>query len=35
MAITQKTLVSMALDAECPTHARTHARAGRHELVID
>ena len=35
MAITQKTVVSMALDAECPTHARTHARAGKHELVID
>ena len=35
MAITQKTVVSLTLDAECPTHARTYARAGKHELVID
>src|SRR5260370_18426387 len=35
MAITQKTVVRMALDAACPTHARTHARPGKHELVID
>jgi uncharacterized OsmC-like protein len=35
MAITEKTVVRMALGAECPTHARTHARAGKHELVID
>ena len=35
MAITQKTLVPMAVNAECPTHARTSARAGRHEIVID
>jgi len=35
MAITQKTVVRMTLDAECPTHARTEARAGKHELVID
>ena len=35
MAITQKTLIRMALDAECPSHARTHARAGKHEIVID
>ena len=35
MAITQKTVVRMTLDAECPTHARTNARAGKHEIVID
>ena len=35
MAITQKTLVPIAVSAECPTHARTSARAGRHEIVID
>jgi putative redox protein len=35
MAITQKTLVPMAVSAECPTHARTSARAGKHEIVID
>ena len=35
MAITQKTVIPMMLDAECPTHARTNARAGRHEIVID
>lgn len=35
MAVTQKTVVRMVLDAECPTHARTHARAGKHETVID
>jgi len=35
MAITQKTLVSMAVSAECPTHARTNVRAGTHEIVID
>jgi putative redox protein len=35
MAITQKTVVQMTVGAECPTHARTSARAGKHELVID
>ena len=30
MAVTQKAVVRMGLDAECPTHARTHARAGKH-----
>jgi len=35
MAITQKTLVPMTVSAECPTHARTSARAGKHELIID
>ena len=35
MAITQKTLVPMTVSAECPTHARTCARAGKHELIID
>ena len=35
MAITQKTLVPMAVSAECPTHARTSARAGKHKIVID
>jgi uncharacterized OsmC-like protein len=35
MAIREKTVVHIALDAECPTHARTHARAGKHEIVID
>lgn len=35
MAITQKTVIPMVLDAECPTNARTNARAGRHEIVID
>jgi uncharacterized OsmC-like protein len=35
MAITQKTLVPMAVSAECPTHARTSARAGKHQIVID
>lgn len=35
MAVTQKTVVTMALEADCPTHARTQARAGKHELVID
>ena len=35
MAITQKTLVQMAVTAECPTHARASARAGKHEIVID
>ena len=35
MAITQKSVLTLAIDAECPTHARTHARAGKHELVID
>jgi uncharacterized OsmC-like protein len=35
MAITQKTLVQMAVSAECPTHARTSTRAGRHAIVID
>ena len=35
MAITQKTVVPMTVSADCPTHARTSARAGKHELVID
>ena len=35
MAITQKTVVPMTVSAECPTHARTSAHAGKHELVID
>ena len=35
MAITQKTVVRMTVRADCPTHARTSARAGKHELVID
>ena len=35
MAITHKTLVPMAVSAECPTHARTSARAGKHKIVID
>jgi uncharacterized OsmC-like protein len=35
MAITQKTLVPMAVSAECPTYARTSARAGKHQIVID
>jgi putative redox protein len=35
MAVTQKTVLRMAVSAECPTHARTSARAGRHEIVID
>ena len=35
MAITQKTTVPMTVRAECPTHARTSARAGKHEIVID
>src|SRR5260370_27312542 len=35
MAVTQKTVVQMAVIAECPTHARTSARAGKHEIVID
>jgi uncharacterized OsmC-like protein len=35
MAIREKTVVRMVLDAECPTHARTHARAGKREIVID
>ena len=35
MAITQKTLVPMTVSAECPTHVRTSARAGKHELIID
>jgi putative redox protein len=35
MAITQKTVVPMAVSAECPTHARTSAHAGKHELLID
>jgi putative redox protein len=35
MAITQKTVVPMTVGAECPTHARTSAHAGKHEIVID
>jgi uncharacterized OsmC-like protein len=35
MAMTQKTVVAMRVSAECPTHARTSARAGKHEIVID
>jgi hypothetical protein len=35
MAITQKTVVPMTVSAECPSHARTRAHAGKHELVID
>jgi uncharacterized OsmC-like protein len=35
MAITQKTVVPMTVRAACPTHARTNAHAGKHELVID
>jgi len=35
MAITHKTLVPMAVSAECPTHARTSARSGKHKIVID
>jgi hypothetical protein len=34
-AITQKTVIGMRLSAGCPTHARTNAHAGKHELVID
>ena len=35
MAITQKTVVPMTVQAACPTHARTNAHTGKHELVID
>jgi putative redox protein len=35
MAVTQKTGIRMAVSAECPTHARTSAHAGRHEIIID
>lgn len=35
MAVTQKTLLRMTVGGECPTHARTSARAGKHEIVID
>src|SRR6516225_6445277 len=35
MAIAQKTVVPMTVSAACPTHARTTAHAGKHELVID
>lgn len=35
MEITQKTVVPMTVRAECPTHARTSARTGKHELIID
>jgi uncharacterized OsmC-like protein len=35
MAITQKTLIAITVSAECPTHARTRAHTGGHELVID
>jgi len=35
MAIKQKTVVPMTVSAACPTHARTNAHAGKHELVID
>lgn len=33
--IKEKTVVRMALDADCPTHARTTVRTGKHEVVID
>jgi len=35
VAIAQKTVVPMTVSAACPTHARTTAHAGKHELVID
>ena len=35
VAMKEKNVVSMALAAECPTHARTHVKAGAHELVVD
>jgi uncharacterized OsmC-like protein len=31
----EKLLTPIALQGDCPTHARTHVKAGRHELVID
>jgi putative redox protein len=33
--VREKTVVRMALAADCPTHARTHVRVGAHEVVID
>lgn len=36
MAIVRdNSLVQMALHGNCPTHARTHVKAGNHEIVID
>jgi len=34
-AVKEKTVVHMTLAADCPTHARTHVRAGKHSLIID
>ena len=31
----EKPLTQMMLQGACPTHARTHVMAGRHEIVID
>jgi putative redox protein len=35
MAVSQKTVIQMAVSAECPTHARTSAHAGYYEIMID
>jgi uncharacterized OsmC-like protein len=34
-SLREKLLTPMRLQGECPTHARTHVKAGGHELVID
>lgn len=33
--VKEKTIVQMALAADCPTHARTDVRAGKHTIIID
>ncbi len=33
--IREKSLTQMKLQGACPTHARTHVKAGAHEIVID
>lgn len=33
--VREKSLTQMRLQGTCPTHARTHVKAGNHEIVID
>jgi len=35
VSVHEKLLTRMRLQGACPTHARTHVKAGNHELVID